>query len=333
LSNSTITLQSIINLASTHADLLPLTNVGGYTDEPALSLCNDAIAEILTAPNDWKFNQVFPTMLVTTPNKQDYLYGGASAFTLGSTSAGAAIALASATGISESGTTVTVNTLEAHRFSVGDTVYMTGNTVAAYNSTFTDNGSSSVWSGGWVITAKTSTSFTFTHASSGLATSGAPGITDFGWLSEASMVEMNNTSSPQNIRQLRAVRDLPRWSQVGNPEKVCVSNDQGDGTLKIRFYFVPGSTIWGVNLVYQAKAPLKTALTQTWSPIPDNFSNVIRQALLARMYRYINSSNQTVEYQKLQKEIAKASGYDDAEQSNVYVTPEDGGLMNSGDGY
>jgi hypothetical protein len=329
MSNSTVKLQSIVNLASTHADLVPLAGVNGYTNEPALSLCNDAIQELLTAQIDWKFNQVEMPMLVTAQNKQDYLFGGAVAFTLGGAATGVGIDLASNNAVSESGTTVTVNTLEAHRFKVGDTVYMSGNTVAAYNSTFTDDGNPSTWSGGWVITAVGTKSFTFTHSTSGLSASGAPGITDFGWLSSASMVEMNNTSSPQNSRPLQAVRDIAPWSRVATPEKVCVLKDNGDGTLKIRFYYVPGSTAWGAKLVYQAKAPLKVALTDTWAPFPDELSYVFRQAFLWACYRYLRSPIAVAEYQKLQQKILKALGGNDRETSDVYVTPAES-LMDMG---
>lgn len=322
MSNSTLTLTNTLNFARTHADLAPLSGVGGYTNEPALSMCNDAISELLIFPYDWKFNRVEMPMLVTTPNKQDYQFAGATAFTLGSNSSGAAIDLASNSAITESGTTVTVNTLEPHRFIVNNTVYMDGNTDDAYNSTLTDNGSSASWSGGWTITAVPSpTSFQFTHTSSGLATSGAPGITDFGWLSSAAMVEMNNTSSPQNIRQLDTVKELPLWGRVATPEKVCVLKDNGDGTLKIRFYMVPGSTIWGARLNYQAKAPLKTALTDTWAPFPDEYSFVYRQALMYRMYRYLNNPRADSEYQKLQQDIQRSLAGADREMTDVHVVP------------
>lgn len=320
--NITNTLQSIVNLGSTHVDLMPLCGVGGYNSEPALSLCNDALAELLTAPFDWKFNRVEMPMMVTAPNKQDYLFAGASAFTLGGGSTGAAIDLASNNAITESGTTVTVNTLEPHRFTVGQTVYMDGNTVAAYNSTFSDDGAKSEWSGGWTITAVPSAkTFQFTHAQSGLAASGAPGISDFGWLACASMVEMNNGSSPQNVCQLQTVRELPVWSRVSNPEKVCVLADYGNGILKFRFYYVPGSTTWGANLVYQAAPKLKVSLADTWSPFPDSYSAVYRQAFLYRCYRYINSPRAEVEYQKLQQQIMKALGAADREDSDVNVVP------------
>lgn len=319
---SNINLQSVVNFASTHVDLMPLAGVGGYTNEPALSICNDTISSLLIFPYDWKFNRVEMPMLVTTPNKQDVQFGGATAFTLGSGGSGVGIALSSDNAITESGNTVTVNTLEVHRFQVGQTVFMAGNDNSAYNSILTDDGTKTAWTNGWTLTAiPTPTSFQFTHTSSGLPTSGAPGILDFGWLTGGSLVEMNSTSSPQHVVPIEAVKDLPVWGRVAQPEKVCVLKDNGDGTLKIRFYGVPGNVLWGVNLVYQAKAPVKTALTDDWSPFPDEYSFVFRQALLYRMYRYINDPKQTVEFQKLDQDIQRALAGGDREQTDVHIAP------------
>ena len=330
MSNSTITLQNIVNLAIIHIDGMPMSGVGGYSNEPALSLCNDVLSDVLFSGIDWTWNRVEMPFLVTAVNKQDYQFGGACAFTLGSTSTGVGIGLASNSAITESGTTVTVTTLEPHRFSVGDTVYMAGNTVAAYNSTFTDDGNSSTWSGGWtILTVPSTTTFTFTHATSGLAASGAPGITDYGWLASASMVQMSSTSSPRYSKTIEAKKQLDVWSRVANPEKVCVLKDNGDGTLKIRFWQVPGSTIWGVYLVYQAKPPLKVALTDTWSPIPDHYSALTRQGFLYRAYRFLDSTKANGEYQKFQQELARANGAADREQTDIHVCPEES-LMDSG---
>jgi hypothetical protein len=323
MANATVKLQTVVNLAATHAELMPLAGVGGYTSEPALSLCNDVIQEMLCPPFAWKCNRVEMPMLVTAPNKQDYLFAGAVAFTLGSNSQGAAIDLTTNSGITEVGNVVTVKTIEAHGFVVGDTVYQFGCALAAYNSTLTQAASSWTYSGGWVITAVTATTYTFTHASSGLATSGAAGITDYGWLESATKIEINNTSPLKNTKPLRAVRTIQPMGSVSTPEKVSVVKDLGTGVLKIRFAAVPGSTIWGANLVYQAKAPLKTDLTNdTWAPFPDELGFVYRQGFLARCYRYIESRRADVEYQKAQVAIGKALGHDDAEESDEHVSPE-----------
>src|ERR1700733_9198161 len=82
MSNCTITLQQTLNFCSTHADLLPLCGVGGYINEPGLSLCNDAMSDLLSDPNDWTFARCEMPPLITCPNRQDYLFAGACAFTL-----------------------------------------------------------------------------------------------------------------------------------------------------------------------------------------------------------------------------------------------------------
>lgn len=322
MANSTEQLQTTTNLVRTHVDLMPLAGVGGYAQEPALSLCNDTLQELLAYPYAWKFNRQEMSMLVTYPNRQDYLFAGAVAFTLGSNSRGAGIGLASASAITETSFTVSVTTLEPHGFSVGNTVYMTGNTVSSYNSSFAQDENTSNWTGGWaILTIPTPTSFTFTHATSGLAVSGAPGITDFGWAESATLVEMNNFSSPQNIKVIRAVTELqPTW-RAYNPEKVCVLKDYGTGVLKIRFADVPSSTIWGLNLVYQSKAPYKNDLANNWAPFPDEFGFVYRQMFMARCYRYLNSAKEPLEYQKAQQLILKALGRGDAEAGETHIVP------------
>ena len=51
---NTVTLQSVANFCSTQIDLIPVCGVGGFTNEPFLSLANDALSDLLTT--DWKFN-------------------------------------------------------------------------------------------------------------------------------------------------------------------------------------------------------------------------------------------------------------------------------------
>lgn len=327
------TLQSVSNFCSTHSDLLPLSGVGGYANEPFLSIANDAISDLLSSPSDWKINRAEMPLLVTCPNKQDYLFAGAVAFSLGSTCQGWAIDLASKNAITVSGGVVTVTTIESHRFAVGDVVYLnnvvaaTGNaaTVSLYNGVFTDNGSSSVWSNGFTITAVTSTSFSFASVAGMSSTDvlGAPGITDFGWLTSGSMVMMINQSSPQYSEGLTAYREQPVTSRIANPVNVAVISDLNTGVIKVRFYLVPGSVTWGAKLVYQKKAPVKQSLGDDWSPFPDNYSALYRQAVIYRMYRWLDSPKADNEFKKLEVEIAKIQGSDDAEETSVSLQPEE----------
>lgn len=329
--NTTITLQSIVSLASIHVELMPLSGVGGVTSEPALSLCNDTLQELIANPSAWKFNRAEMPIFITCPNKQDYQYGGASSF---STTQGWAIDLASNNALTESAGTVTVKTLEAHNYAIGDTVYLVGLVLAsdgvtpsAYNAVFTQTSSSSGWTGGVVITGVATKSFTFAGSTS--ETSGAPGITDFGWLESGTMREINSAAPIPRTWQLNGVNDIHPSSLVTGPTKVCVLTDNGDGTLKIRFEYVPGTVIYSCALIYQRKAPLKTLLSQFWDPFPDQYSFVYRQMFLAHAYRYVDSPKADAEFQKAEMKIAKALGRDDAEESDQYLYPESSLIQNT----
>lgn len=319
MSQSTITVQSVVNYASQHTELMPLIGVGGYTNEPALSIANDVLAELLAQPFPWKFNRKVAPVLVTQQWKQDYKFAGASAFTI---NGGAAIALASANGITESGTTATVNTIEPHNFNVGDTVYLTGCTVSGYNSVFTQTPSGSSWSGGYtILTTPTTTSFTIT-ATGGLGTSGAPGITDLGWLEYATMINMNDTSASPYVWYLTAVRTLEPANRQFQPDRVSVFSDDGAGTVTIRLRYLPGPQPMGITLAYQQRPTLITSLSSTWSPFPDEYAYVYRQMFLAHAYRFANSGRADTEYQKAMANVAKALGTNDREQSEEYIQPE-----------
>jgi hypothetical protein len=321
--SSTITLQSVVNLASTHLDLLPLASVGGYTDEPALSLCNDVIQTLLAEPLDWRFNRAEMNMFVASPNRQDYLFAGATLFSLGSGQS-AGIDLSSNTALSISGTTVTIKTLEQYNGAVGDVCYIRG-TGSNYDSTLTQNGITSSF-GGCTYTITVINGLTITATVSGgtpTSTSGSAGITDFGWLCGVTLVNINTNTAVFPTYHPEAVRNIQPTSVAGRPEKVCVIQDLGTGVLKIRLYPVPGfGAIWGLNCVYQKKAPLKSALSGgTWAPFPDELSFVYRQGFLAKGYRYINSPRSEAEEQKFQLAIRTALGADERETADVQLYP------------
>lgn len=317
---STLTIQQTVNIASTYTELIPLVGVGGISNEPALTIANETLNELLGEKHPWKFNRKDMNPLFTMRNRQDYQFAGACAFGLGDAK-GVSIGLASNNAITESSFTVTVVTLDPHNFVPGDAFFMTGNTVAAYNSTFTQTPDSSAWSGGWTILATpTSTSFTFTHASSGLAASGAAGISDFGWLEYGIMVDPVEATSPQSVKHLQAVRMIQPVSMILTPTKIAVITDLGTGVLKIRLGN-PTSVREQITLTYQAKAPLLTLLSATWSPFPDELSHVYRQMFIAQSYRFANSPRSEVEYQKAQANIQKALGEDDRENSDEYIVP------------
>src|SRR5882757_6714284 len=75
---STVTLQDVVNWAMTFTKLTPIIGVAGFQQEPALSICNNVLQELMSEPFNWKFNRSkVPSILTaTTSFQQDYVIGG-----------------------------------------------------------------------------------------------------------------------------------------------------------------------------------------------------------------------------------------------------------------
>lgn len=77
---STRTIQDVARWAGTFTKLQPIIGVGGYQAEPALTIGNNVLQEMITAPFNWPFNSVDAPPFLTTyctdnscQNVQDYL--------------------------------------------------------------------------------------------------------------------------------------------------------------------------------------------------------------------------------------------------------------------
>jgi hypothetical protein len=326
VSNSTVTIQNVVNYAIQHTELMPLTGVGGFSNEPALSIANDTLSMLLAQPFPWKFNRKEMPVFVTAPFKQDYRVSGACAFT--TTAGGLGIDLTTNNGITQSGSTVTVKLLESclNILNAGDTVYLAGVTQTAIKAVFTPgqgSATSSAWSNGFTIAtiATDGLSFTFTYAPV-ISTDGAPGITDFGWFESATMIQTGNTSVVPQVWYVQAVRNLEVASQCAIPDRIALIEDLGTGILRIRLRYLPSSQPYTISPVYQKKPPLLASLASTWSPFPDSLIYCVRQMFLAQAYRFAESPKADIEFQKAVSLATTASGADDREESEEYITPD-----------
>lgn len=74
--NSTITLQSIVDTARAMPDLSPQLSVGGMTQQPALSIANHVVMDMLSPTMNWKWNRFLPPVFYTNSLQQDYAVPG-----------------------------------------------------------------------------------------------------------------------------------------------------------------------------------------------------------------------------------------------------------------
>lgn len=71
--NNSIPLQKIANFMRTYPELTPILGVGGYSQEPILTLANDVIQKIFAQGMNWKFNRAYVPPFLTVALQQDYL--------------------------------------------------------------------------------------------------------------------------------------------------------------------------------------------------------------------------------------------------------------------
>jgi hypothetical protein len=339
LLNQSTTVQQILDQCRLHTKLQNFFVMG---QEPGLTIANNTNQTLLAFGNAWKFNRVeldgmHGNFFVTQFGVQDYRHAGACAFALvGSSqqnSGGVGIDLAAnpinggSAGITVSGGIVTVQTLDPHPFSVGQTVYMTGNTVAAYNSTWTFNSQaqSSAWTNGFVITAvPDNLHFQFAAGSGQTVSSGAPGITNWGWMESASLTDINSQAFPLPVKPIQAVHNLaPTFAPTGDKIAVAMMTDYQNGVLKFRLSEPMGSYCYQVNVVYQARAPKLTDPTSVFQ-WPDNLSFVLQEVALWQAFRFatgITATETQAQYQMAQAAITAARGSEDQEDSVQGLVP------------
>lgn len=70
---STITVQQIVDIVKTYPEMKPITDVGGFSSQPALSIANRVMQKFLAQPLDWKFNRNNVPPFLTVSLQQDYV--------------------------------------------------------------------------------------------------------------------------------------------------------------------------------------------------------------------------------------------------------------------
>ena len=174
---------------------------GGMADGMSPAKYSFDINAIPSCANDFLIYTVASAGASNTPNIVGFnnLYSGTSA----------ALTVAAGTaGATESVNTVTITTTAAHGLVVGQQVTISGVTVAGYNGTFT------------ILTTPTTTTFTYTDASSGLANSGGGTATPLGICGATPSVKWAyNASSASGSMNTSPVLSL-NGTQVGFVEGV-----------------------------------------------------------------------------------------------------------------
>jgi|SRR5579871_271135 len=311
---STITLLSVIQWAQIHIRNAPLVGAGGIANEPGLSICNNVLQTLLSSPNNWRFNKYSVPFFTTIPYQQDYVCSGATLQVAGKGCVFLNSVGSSTPGLTQSGTTVTATfsdfapngiqgaspTGTPALFAAGDAAVITGAAQGAYNGTFTLTG------------APNTTSVTYT-TTGGLSNDGGQGLANIGWMERATLQDFLSTATVKPVHDIEVVSGLTMESIIQPPIKVCFLVEDINTSVTppltnvtFRFWPIPSSQIWGAYLYYQGKSPIKTALTNNWSPWPDELGYVLRSGVKAAAYDYFEDPRMPMAEQKWQIDIQKA---------------------------
>lgn len=81
MANSSYTVQNLVDSASSLGDVAPTLATGGFSNQPALDICNDVISAMLLGgpdgqPFNWKWNRFQCPTFFTISNQQDYFIPG-----------------------------------------------------------------------------------------------------------------------------------------------------------------------------------------------------------------------------------------------------------------
>lgn len=91
------------------------------------------------------------------------------------------------------------------------------------------------------------------------------------------------------IYQLTGATSLARVQTQRRPTKVSPQYDDNQGNITFRFNAVPDGD-YTANFDYQGKAPLLTSFAAAWAPIPDEYSYIYNQMMLAWGAALINDA-------------------------------------------
>lgn len=314
---STISLRNVIDFTRTRTRMIQLVGVGGIPQQPGLDICNDVLQTLLSSPNNWKFNKAELPDFTTIPNQQDYIVSGSTAEVDRKAIVSLNSVLDNPPGLVETGNVVLATYSEfapdgiqglgtsqmPPLFSVGDEVTIAGAGNDAYNGTFT------------IDSVPSKTSFTYVLDVTGLAPDGGQGINSWGWMEHATLEDWLSTAFVKPRRDIEVVSGLNVESIVQPPFKVCMQFERvlakGPVTLSelmIRFWPVPSSQIWRALIFYQLKAQVKTSLSDTWAPWPDDLGYVLRSGVYAKGLDHGEDPRAPLADQKWQMDIARALG-------------------------
>lgn len=214
--------------------------------EPALTSANIIAQTLMGAPFSWRWNR-YIVGFITVPGQQDYTIFNY----LPSTS------------------------VKLGWFTIDDAGNCQKCTTAG-----TTGSSNPTWNH---ITTGTTTDGSVTWTNMGLVLTEAVGSYSFNWVENSSVQDTIQGTptwfemSSKMVLGLDSIQSRPRY--------IAAQIDDGLGNITFRLMSTP-DTAYSVAITVQGKPPIFTKLSQTWAPIPDEYSRIYSWGFLSLMYMF-----------------------------------------------
>jgi hypothetical protein len=156
------------------------------------------------------------------------------------------------------------------------------------------------------------------------ASSGAPGIWNFGWIESAALIDINNPSFPLPVDPIDAVhRIAPEYTSTGDNLSISMELDYGNGVVLFRLSEPVSTYPFAFSVTYQAKAP-KFINGQSVFQWPDDYSWVLFEMLLWQGMRFAYGSTAAETQSQMQvamMAVQRALESEDREASEQGIVP------------
>lgn len=311
MGNSTITLQAMMDGVSSIGDLNPIFNsTGGWGDEPALTIANDVMGELISVRFPWKWNRVKIPPFTVTSFQQDY---ASTVTNLGWLENGKRVDINNTTVPPPDAPIYVVRDLESTAQQGGWPFQVCW----FYNGDLEQN----LWPGPGVkytnpigVAIAPENPFTNIIDPSGNILM----LTSWG---TTGLVEPD--AGPDAVPGTMVDDGTVQWT-VADP-----------GAQGFRLFPRPPQTgnVWLIRLFGQKKAPIFTTLQQKLDPIPDDYSKWFRDGCIAYAHRYSANPQVKARFQQMKNDwiaaVGGAAKQGDREDENKGFFP-DKNLMASG---
>lgn len=141
----------------------------------------------------------------------------------------------------------------------------------------------------------------------------AVSLTNFGFIEKAAYTIAGNATQP--VKELTILTVQTPEQKPNPPGYISAQQEDGAGNITFRLLPPPDQT-YSIIVTYQKAAPLITALGNSWSPIPDRFSFLYEQGMMAHLQGMYSPQLYAVNMQFFfQQLVGAAQGLTDTEKA------------------